>query len=78
MFTGSPLLRVIYKNGSLYKNISRSTAIATNARQGGSVSVKLNAGDYIDVRAVGNNTTLISEGNGRTVASCNWIIIKQI
>lgn len=80
-FTASNLIAVLlYKNGSIYRQMANILIQVTNASTGfvsvtGSSEVQLNAGEYIEIRAFQNsgaNRTL--EANGAT----NWISIKKV
>lgn len=59
--TGASLEAEVYKNGALYKPIARyaqQAATAISPLLSGAVNVRLNAGDYIDVReAVGGSVS---------------------
>jgi hypothetical protein len=68
----------VWKNGSYYTNLDRSTAHATNtfllSLSGGSAQVKMLAGDYIDIRVDhdrGSNSNLFND------ALFNWVDINR-
>ena len=64
---------LIYKNGALFSSLMGSVA-STNAG-GGSLQLKLNAGDYIDVRP--NSTSTPSAGIG-TSNQTNYVCVERL
>lgn len=53
--TGTATYLYIYKNGSKYKSIASNTG-TSNSTAGGATSLRLNAGDYIEIRPNGSVT----------------------
>lgn len=53
--TGTTTYLYIYKNGSKYKSIASNTG-TSNSTAGGATSLRLNAGDYIELRPNGSVT----------------------
>ena len=62
----------LYKNGSLYKVVAY--AVNGTSKSSGVVPIKLNAGDYVDLRTDGSTTVT---GGAQTSTNTAWFQVKR-